>query len=945
MSLKGWGLALILAPFTIGLSIPIYFWYWFLKKIGKWYIRGLKIFFLMPLSIVLYVITRIVEAIIGDVKWIVSIFTGGLKNMEVPQGKSTLISIPGLSQFKIRYVVAFAGALVIDYVLFVQPLISGGIPDLSFTTFTNFFAVGLPFFLLVVFSGLINKYQGTSMTSSAKELSATGVGAGAAGAAAAAPGEAAESAVGGAADAAGAAKGATEMYQNIEVGEAAEVVGGAEAEAAGAEGILASVAGSSIVTIGGPAVIVAIGLWIFWSIVAIGISAFLLSMTWGYVSQILPVIAGPIMGAVGLGGAYANWFGESTSNSLGPQVDVAFEEEKAALGQLGARVECVFKGPQCLRQWQMNNTVRPGSEDVGERYELRVVQFGLGVNRIDTAYKEKGYTLPINFLVENTRNGIKGITAEDVMYKIAIMDNDRTYCSTNGDDGSWRNINSQGLEEGDAGYEEQNNILPGLGVTPTQSLDELNLARCELLQPSLGINRVVEMMLRYDYSSQTTLYFDAMSREHRRDEGITPSFTRSETARTPVQSYVNIQGPASYYETANGDRRAVPFTARFGFDTDAGVEYRIDPESIRIYDSGLTEPTDQCSGLKSLSEGENVYTVSKEAAQRIELRQEEGWFSSSTEPSPLRCTMEISDPNSISATGEELIMRMDANYTVRITEQMESFSVWNTQCQRIKCPIVVTKQYADNADINLTAECTGVDQRDGCSVRVPESDKIDWARRNLAKDDEGDTVKIGGGSTAELAQPYSERFVEEAKETSDWEGYITDYVENKPDKVVGTREKRPKEIISTSNSGMVAFEDQRMENTMRYQQLPGALCEEHTDYAGISNEEGLKEYLNQWVEARNRGGSSLQSYFIVADEIDCGRSIAQTITDFGGCTVKTGATLIDAIKSLDSSKFETSKDCGSNKDRVKRCSTGGENVEKGVLIESGGNLQCYGGSF
>jgi len=951
VSLKGWGIALLLTPIPLplpGMSLIWYGWYWFLKKIGKWYIRGLKIFFLMPAAIVLYIITRIIEAVIGDVEWIVSIFTGGLKNMQVPEGESTLISIPGLSQFKIRYVIAFVVALALDFVLFIQPLVSGGIPEFSIQTFTSFFAVGLPFFLLVVFSGLVNKYQGNSMTSSAKELSAAGVGAGAgaAGAAAAAPAETAAAGKEAASQAADLAEKGAGMYEDIEMGEAASTIGGEGAAAAeGAEGIIAAVGGSSVAAVGGPILVGAILAWIMYSVMAIIISIILLGMTWGYVMQIMPLIAGPIMGAVGLGGAYANWFGESTANSLGPQVDTAFEEEQAALGQLGARIECVFKGPQCLRQWQMNNTVRPGSEDVGERYQLRVVEFGLGVERVDTAYKEKDYTLPINFLVENTRNGIKGITAEDVQYKISIMDNDKTYCSTNGADGSWRNINSQGLQEGDTGYEEQNNILPGLGVTPTQSLDELNLANCELLQPSLGVNRVVEMMMRYDYSSQATLYFDAMSREHRRDEGITPSFTKSETARTPVKSYINVQGPASFYETANGDRRAVPFTARFGFDTDAGIEYRIDPESIRIYDSSLTEPTDQCSGLKAIDESENIYTVSDRAKQRMELRQEEGWFSSNTGPAPLRCTMQLSDSDSVSATGEELIMRMDANYTVRLTEEMESFDVWNTQCSRNKCPMVVTEQYEEDADINLSAECAGVDQRDGCSVRVPEEgeSEIDWARLNLAEDAEGDTITVAGGSRAQLAEPYSENVFDD----SPWPRYITSYVRSNPEEVVGTKDERPREIVNTPRVGMVAYEDQRLENTLRYQQLPGALCEQHVDYAGLSGtEEGLEEYLGQWEERRaGAGGTAPQSYFIMADEVDCTRGIAQTITDLGGCTVSSGASLVDAVASWDLSEFETSKDCGDNRDRVERCSTGGADREKGVLIEVRDNLQCYGGSF
>ena len=949
--MKGWGIALILAPFTLGVSVPLYFWYWFFKKIGKWYIRALKIFLLMPAAIVLYIIARIVEMVVGDVKWITSIFTGGLENMKA-EGDS-VISVPGLSQFKLRYVAAFGLALYVDFVLFIQPLVSGGIPEFSFTTFTSFFAVGLPFFILVVFSGLVNKFSGADISGSTKEVAGAGVaaGTGAAGAAAAAPGEAASGAVGGAADAAGAAKSAADMYEDIEVAEAAETVAGGEAAAAGgAEGIIAGVGGSSVAAIGGPILLGAIAAWIFFSIVAVIISAVLLFFTWGYVSQILPVIAGPIMGAIGLGGAYANWFGESTANQFAPQLGSAFDDEMRAVEQAGARIGCVLEGPQCLRQWQMNNTVRPGSEEVGETYELQIDQFSLGVDRIDTAYKEETYALPVNFLVSNTRNGLKGITARDVKYKIEIKDAEDTYCSTSGENGNqWRSINSQGISGDQAIAESTNYILPGLGVSPTQSLEELNLADCELLQPSMGVNRVMELQLKYNYSSQATLYFDAMSRDHRREQGIEPGFTESETARTPVQSYINVQSPATYYETQNGERRAVPFSARFGFETPgSSAEYKIDPDSVQIMDSSMTTNTEECSGLDDSPEGENTYTISDGAQQRIQLRQEEGWFSNSVSPAPLRCTMELANPSQISPTGEELIMRVDANYTIKKTQQMESFSVWNTACNRITCPLIVTEQYNEESDNNLYYECdqgTSVDSRDGCSVRVPQegNDDIRWQYVNLAERGESDIIIQQGKKAVETSA-----FMDAISERSGVSTLTTELVNDNPDMPIGVEEGQAEEFL-LENEGLVAYERNSDRNNIVYSGLAGALCEQNQQSSSSisSTEEALQTYLDEW---RDQYGDSNSEYMIAADVVDCQRSIGQWVLDAGGCNVQNTADLIgaagqvlDPTQSLDSDQLEKNEACMDNAERVQAC-TGGE--ESGVLVRyPGENLQCYGGSF
>ncbi len=971
MSLKGWGIALLLSPFTIGISLILYFYYWFFKKIGKWYVRALKIFFLMPLAIVLYIIATIVEAVIGDAKWIVSIFTGGIKNMEVPEGKSPAISIPGLSQFKLRYLFALTGALAISAIYFIQPLVQGGIPEFSIHTFTNFFAVGLPFFILVVFSGIWNKYQKTgSLTGSAKEASGKGiaVGAGAAGAAAAAPAAAAAQGK----EAAELAESGVGMYEDLQAaGSALEGAEAAGAAAEGAEGILAAVGGGAASSVAGPIIVGAIASWLFFSALAIFISGILFILTWGYVTELIPVIGGPILAFLGLGQAYGEWIGGAAEDRVGPQVDSAFEEERQAISQVTARVGCMLEGPQCMREWRMNNTVRPGSEEVGQTYELRIEEFGMGTDRLDTAFKESDFTIPINFLVANTRHGIRGITAEDVHYRIRMMDSDEVYCSTDGTNGDdWVSINSQGIEATEDLDPDDNEILPGLGVTPTESLDELNLADCELLQPAMGLNRVLEMQLRYNYSSQATLDFEAMSREHRRDVGIEPGFQQSETARTPVQSYINVESPATFYETQSG-RNSVPFSVRVGFETDMGVEYRVNPESIRVIKSDLTEPIDgSCSGLRPVEdEGENVYTISEDAKERIQLRQEDQWFSGQVSPSPLRCTMELSDPDQISETGEQLLMRVDADYQIRRSEEMEAFSVWNTACERQTCPMLVTEQYANEYEDEtpgLFYECSGsssIDSRDGCSIRVPddEGEEIDWQLVSLAERDdpirgeeeitiEEDTKAVRGH---EYFQERIEAFDGQDTDGGAFVGMITPYTENDIGNLpVGVNEEELQRVEERQDA-FVAYEPRDNPNNVRFEGLPGRLCElnaDETDTIG-SHSEAVEEYLIKWGETKP-GELYTEGdipYMIVAEMSDCERGLGEWVEDQASCGASNSLSTLDAIGSAiltgNLEEFEEDEDCMDHKERALACVSGETEGDRGILIESGGDLQCYQGQY
>lgn len=784
MGLGFWILMLLLTPVTGGLNWVLYIMYWFAKKVGR-YVIWLYVFPIKVTIAILELIWKAISTLVGGTAHSVEDFYKAGKNNAVkyPRGvpeDSFREKIPFFGKYKFTYVAVFLLFLYLDYQFFLSSAIqdpsllipTGGIGGFLDTIPFVLLGVVFPFLLTFLVSAVVALITGNfDKAKKAKDAlkdagpAAPGVGAASAAAGAAAG---AKQKTGQAASAAGsAAKGGKDaaesglvMASHIDTAKGAVEAGAEEGILAdvlgtvGMEGLVSSI-GGSIVASGGTILIVfavLLILWILSTLLAFAIAVAIAGMLWGYISMVIPLIAGPAMAALGLGEAYGQWFGQSTANTIGPQLEGAFEEERRMLAQMGAKMGCALEGPQCLRQWRMNNTVRPGSESVGETYELRIDRFQLAQDQVDVAYKEKNFPLPISFLVYNTRHGLKGITARDVRYRITVEDSshqgDNAYCST-----GWTSINTS---TGDF-------ILPGLGVSPRETLQQINLADCGLLQPSMGVNRVLSMDLEYDYSSQTTLYFDAMSRQHRREQGMTPDFTKSETAKTPVQSYINVRSPVTYFETEGGDRRPVPFAARFGFETPGfSVDYHVDPDSIEIQDSVMTKHTDNCQGLGDLDD-DNEYVISDRSEERIEDRQAESWFNKNIGPSPLRCTFELTDQavETINPTGEELIMRMDANYTLRRQEQHSSFSMVNTRCTRSNCPLLVTERYNETHEGLMFSECdygTSVDSYGGCAVLKPDksasfrsdstgvgtqSGDIDWTSREIV---EG--VEIRQGQTA-----------------------------------------------------------------------------------------------------------------------------------------------------------------------------------------------------
>ena len=515
-----------------------------------------------------------------------------------------------------------------------------------------------------------------------------------------------------------------------------------------AAGSAASAAGSVTAASGGTALAVFLVALLLAVLGFIVISAVITFFLWGMITWLTTVMApllSPVLGAIGLGQAYGSFFGSEVANNFLPQVDL--EAERRMVQEAGAKVSCALQGPACLRQWRANNTARPGSEDVGEKYRLEVDEFSLGgQSGVDIAYKRPEYKVPVSFLMVNTRHGLKGIDARNVEWRVRIGDADRSgkkaYCGT-----GWKSVDN--LEGSDG------TILPGTSFSPRLSnLDELSLGECDMLQPALGHDYTGELDVKYDYSSQSTLYVRAMSRQNMRDEEITPEFKESETADTPVQTFINVKEPITYVSSENtGDNsgaRSIPFTVQVGTNTDRyDIEYRVHPDNFDIVDSSVTTNSgDSCIGLNSTGEP-NQYELSELAQNRINNRIDTEdtttWFDRAKNPSPARCTFEIENPGSVSPTGETLTMRVDANYTVVIEETSDPFEVKNTMCtQGLNCPVLFQlnsdeletlkdaglppTQWTDSVnEPELTSQyrnydkafCKGADAGNGCTA-VPE---------------------------------------------------------------------------------------------------------------------------------------------------------------------------------------------------------------------------------
>ncbi len=483
------------------------------------------------------------------------------------------------------------------------------------------------------------------------------------------------------------------------------------------EGLVGGTAGGTAILVLLVVLVIIIFLWLL-------VAAFFIFITGG----IFYTIVFPFLGDVfGVAGAYGADIGGAVGS--GPSADLETPSAVSnSLSLASARISCMLEGPACMQEWRHNNTQRPGSESVGQEFGLEIEDFNVNSGlTLDISTRRQSDTIPVQFDVYNPIQGLRGIEARDVQYRVAIDGGPTTNCVTD-----WRDLGGQFLGADD------NAIAPGGFARPTGSLEDLTLKNCGALQPGYSQNMDAELQIKYNYSSQSTLQFEAMSEDYMIDQGIRPEPTQSQTANTPVMAYVNVQSPVVFRDEGN-ERQPITFPVWFGFETDRfDLEYRVQPRDFEIYSSSLLTDVDRASPSDYnidisdnefagscddiTHEGNTEYSFSSNYSDRIEDSQEDdNWYTRSLGPSNAECTMILDHESldSISPTGESMSIRVDANYTVTLSSSSEDFEVTNNRCGRsgINCPMIVAE--SDSEDGLISPDCntaTDIQATDGCTV-------------------------------------------------------------------------------------------------------------------------------------------------------------------------------------------------------------------------------------
>lgn len=482
--------------------------------------------------------------------------------------------------------------------------------------------------------------------------------------------------------------------------------------------ILAGTAGGSAIAV---LLVILITLLIVWGIVAL--------ILWGGVYALFRFIFAPFLGeAFGVATGFGADVGGAVSSGPSASLD-APSGVSNSIDLATARISCMLQGPACMQEWRANNTQRPGSEDVGREFGLEIERFNVDTGgELDISRLRQSDTIPVQFDVYNPIQGLKGIEARDVQYRVAIDGGPTTNCVTD-----WKDLGGRFLGS------DNNAISPGGFASPTSDLEDLTLKNCGALQPGYSQDMNAELQIKYDYSSQSTLQFQAMAEDYRLEQDLVPAEKESQTANTPVKAFVNAESPVAFRDTPGG-RQPTTFPVWFGFETDSfNLEYKVKPEDFKIYisslltdvdrvspeaydlDTGRDEFSGTCDGISY--QGENEYNLSSEYERKnIQSYQgEESWFSKGDGPSDARCTMILAPEtlNSISPTGETMNIRVDANYTVTLSSNNAGFEVTNERCgsDQINCPMIVPE--SDNEGGNISSTCdtgTDIQSTDGCTV-------------------------------------------------------------------------------------------------------------------------------------------------------------------------------------------------------------------------------------
>lgn len=644
-------------------------------------------------------------------------------------------------------------------------------------------------------------------------------------------------------------------YGKMKKGKGAAKKGGSTAgrAALGASAGTAAGGGAAGAVATGGAVALVILFFLIWFLVIFFVVQFAVVMliAGGIFYTFFSWIGAPLMnfigGAIGLGQDWALLADQTIVEQYAPDIDLS--PQVMAVQSAVAQAGCLMQ-PECFREWQANNTRRPGSDEVGQEFQLNIDQFEVnqGQGEFNIAFTPRDFQLPFRFRLSNTRHNLLGITAENVHYRVSVVSNeqglDNPHCTT-----GWHELGD--IEPGRAG-----DLAQAAEGEDSPVRQNINLENCEILQPALGIHRDIVLEVNYDYFSQSTIEVQAMESENV-GEIIDPHIKESETADTPVQSYINVQEPIEFRENDDGTRDPIPFRVDFGIYTDEDVRYQIpDPESILVRGSTQTDIIDDQTCDLERTNRENVYQLSEERLELLRTAQEEGgaWFHRHDNPPPFSCRMEIEQEHvdTISRSGQTLSMGIEANYSIITDEASQGFEVHNDECPDFECPTLITEQQKEELDAAVDQPGTSasdygysnwesymddkymttcdrtirIDARDGCGVR---SEPEEWELISGPMKQEGfDTIEDG-----ETAYSWPHPDLEDRVDEAEHEYIASDLTppEQERDRYAfGLHESEMNELMNVNQQdypgvALVQTEDHQGNDQVQMEEINAIFCE------------------------------------------------------------------------------------------------------------------------
>ncbi len=478
-------------------------------------------------------------------------------------------------------------------------------------------------------------------------------------------------------------------------------------------------------------------------------------------------------------GDYTSYAGGGVMDSLAvsPAMGTLTEEVRYQGSRAAGFARCVGEGPHCLEEYQLNQTSRPGSESVGQQYGLEVRNFELGAGEsIDVAFEGPDQAIPVVFDIHNPRHGIRGIEAMNVSYQVEIRDGSTTYCNT-----GWVPIDGYNISGEADGHYENNDLIPGTSASSgftelttdhsaIEEGQELTLGNCRMMQPGSSETRNAVLQVKYDYFSQTTLNFEAMSEQVRVSEQIQTQNLDSVTADTPVQAVLGVSSPATFDEDEGEPMQPVSIGATVETE-ERDVSYQVEDMLIRPpgriciasseedeicvdEDSFNADETQSCS-FKPSEEHENGLVLQDEDKSRLMAGNDDDdglpsdyWFDRQTQPNIFGCVFNLDTENQqITPSGETLTMHMESNYTARLDENLGNFEVFNDLCREHNCPFVLplneenfedalsaTSESDPNYAVMDRATCDGTAAADGCGVTITDDISIPEIEKELDRD-------------------------------------------------------------------------------------------------------------------------------------------------------------------------------------------------------------------